>query len=148
MIFKAESRIPCPAEELFRWHEHPDAFRRLMPPGEPVKVLRHDGKITNGARAILLVGFWPLRFRWELEHRDYIAGRQFCDVQLKGPFKSYRHEHVMTPDGDDACILTDTIHFEMPAGPLGRLLGHLVMLPKFRRLFAFRHRVTREAFGA
>lgn len=147
MIFEKKTRIPCSAEELFRWHEHPGAFRRLMPPGEPVQVLHHDGKITNGARAILLVGFRPLRFRWELEHRDYIAGRQFCDVQITGPFKSYRHEHVMTPDGDGACMLSDTIHFEMPFGAAGQLMGHLVMMPKFRRLFEFRHRVTREAFA-
>lgn len=147
MIFQKETRIPCSAAALFSWHEQPDAFQQLMPPGEPVKVLHHDGKITNGARAVLLVGYWPLCFRWELQHQDYIAGQQFCDVQIKGPFKIYRHEHVMTPDGDYACILSDTIYFEMPFGPIGRLVGRLIMMPKFRRLFKFRHEVTLRAFG-
>ena len=146
MIFQKETRIPCSAAALFRWHEQPDAFQQLMPPGEPVKVLHHDGKITNGARAVLLVGYWPLCFRWELQHQDYIAGQQFCDVQIKGPFTSYRHEHRMIPDGPDASILSDKIIFEMPLGWFGKLLGRLIMLPKFRRLFAYRHKVTLRAF--
>lgn len=146
MIFEKKSEVACPAEELFAWHEHPDAFQRLMPPGQPVKVLHHDGQITNGAKAILLVGLWPLRIRWELEHRDYLAGRQFCDVQIKGPFKSYRHEHRMIPAGERACILHDRIIFEMPFGMIGTWLARLFMLPQFKRLFAYRHDVTRRAF--
>jgi len=146
MIYQKETRIPCSAEALFHWHEHPLAFKRLMPPREPVRVLQHPGTITDGSRAVLLVGYWPLRFRWELEHRDYQAGRQFSDVQLRGPFTSYRHDHLIKPDGPDACILCDRITFDMPLGKPGALLGRLIMLPKFERLFCYRHKVTLEAF--
>lgn len=146
LVFRKESLIPCTPEELFRWHEHPDAFRKLMPPGEPVQIIHHDGAIRDGSRAVLRVGFWPLAFIWELEHRDYIFGQQFCDVQVHGPFKQYRHNHLITAAPDGA-VLIDEIRFEMPLGFFGQWLGRLIMMPKFKRLFEYRHRVTREAFA-
>jgi ligand-binding SRPBCC domain-containing protein len=148
LVFEASTEVSCPAETLFRWHEEPQAFQRLMPPGEPVRVLRHDGHVRDGAQAVLLVGFWPVRFRWELEHRDYLPGRRFCDVQLTGPFTTYRHEHLMEPRGEKACLLTDRITYRLPGGWLGRWLGGGIAHRKFTRLFAFRHRVTREAFAS
>lgn len=146
-IFERKSTIPCSADELFRWHETPDAFQKLMPPNEPVKVLYHDGNIRDGARAILLVGYWPFRFRWELQHQDYAAGRKFCDVQVKGPFTVYRHEHMMACVDGNHSVSLDRITFVMPFGWLGSWIGRLIILPKFTRLFAFRHDVTRKAFA-
>ena len=147
LIFEQSSVIPCSAETLFRWHEAPDAFTKLMPPGEPVKVVRHDGHIRTGARAVVLVGHWPLRFRWELEHQDYVAGEKFCDVQTKGPFSFYRHEHIMRPVDHLSCVLLDRITMVMPFGRIGSWIGRKIMIPKFTRLFAFRHEVTKKAFA-
>jgi len=145
LVFKKETLIPCPALELFRWHESPDAFSKLIPPGEPVRVLHHDGHIRNGARAVVLVGRWPCRFRWELVHCDYIEGEQFCDVQVSGPFHSYKHVHRMIEAGTDTCVLSDCITFTMPLGALGRLIGRFVILRRFGKLFDYRHNVTLEA---
>jgi len=144
--FHKQSPIPCPAEKLFRWHEAPGAFSKLMPPGEPVTVLHHDGHVRDGARAVLRVGHWPFRLRWELVHQDYVEGKQFCDVQIKGPFASYRHEHVMIAVDDHHSVLSDRITFSMPLGVLGNWIGKHIILPKFEKLFAFRHEVTRRDF--
>jgi ligand-binding SRPBCC domain-containing protein len=147
LVFEKKTDMPCSAERLFRWHEEPEAFQRLLPPGEPVTILHHDGHVRDGARAVLLVGPRPFRLRWELEHRDYIAGRRFCDVQVKGPFTSYRHEHRILPIDATHSVLHDHITFTMPFGRLGHALGRLIILRKFERLFTFRHRVTREALS-
>lgn len=147
LVFEQSCDVACSAEELFHWHEAPDAFRKLMPPGEPVTILHHDGHIRDGARAVLLVGRWPFRLHWELMHRDYRFGALFCDEQVKGPFVSYRHEHRFTPLTSRSCRLTDRIMFVLPGGWLGNLLGAPIIMSKFRRLFTYRHRVTREAFA-
>lgn len=146
LVYEKKTEIPCSAERLFRWHEEPAAFRRLLPPGEPVTILHHDGHVRDGARAVLIVGPRPFRLRWELEHRDYVPDRQFCDVQLRGPFASYRHEHRIIPVDANRSVLHDHVTFTMPLGRLGQWLGRLIILPKFERLFTFRHRITLEAF--
>lgn len=144
--FKRSVTLPASAEEVFAWHEAPGAFARLTPPGEPVRVLSHVGGIRDGAQVALRVGYWPLALRWNLEHCDYQAGRSFTDRQVTGPFRYWQHVHRMVPVGPHACILEDSIEYEMPGGWLGKLVGRLVMQPKLARLFAFRHDVTRRAF--
>ena len=52
-----------------------------------------------------------------------MAGREFSDVQISGPFKSWTHGHRMTPDGANACTLEDRIEYELPLGALGNCLG-------------------------
>lgn len=138
--------LPAPAEAVFDWHETPGAFERLTPPREPVRVLRHEGGIRDGARVSLRVGPWPFALRWELEHRDYQRGRSFTDVQVSGPFNNWKHEHRMIPEAS-GCRLEDAIEYELPLGILGRLAGRLFVQPKLRRLFEYRHEVTRRAFA-
>ena len=146
ITFVASTLIPAPADAVFDWHEAPGAFQRLPPSWEPVRVLRHEGGIKDGARVSLLVGPWPLALEWELEHRDYRHGRSFTDVQVTGPFRFWQHVHRMVPQGPDACLLEDTIEYELPLGLVGRLLGQPFMQRKLSRLFAYRHAVTRQAF--
>jgi ligand-binding SRPBCC domain-containing protein len=52
----------------------------------------------------------------------------------------------MTPQGSQACLLEDTIEYELPLGAIGRLVGGPLVRRKLKRLFAYRHDVTRQAF--
>ena len=144
-VFVACSRIEAPAERVFAFHESPGALERLTPPWEPVEFVQRPVNIKDGARAVLRVGPWPVRMRWELEHRGYVAGREFSDVQISGPFRSWMHRHLMTPNGAAACTLEDRIEYELPLGGLGKFFGDWFVRRKLKRLFEFRHRVTAEA---
>lgn len=146
ITFVATTRIPAPASAVFDWHEARGAFEQLTPPWESVRVLSHEGGIRDGARVSLLVGPAPFALRWDLEHRDYQPGLSFTDVQRKGPFRYWKHVHRMIPEGLHACVLEDTIEYELPFGALGWLVGTPFAQRKLKRLFAFRHAVTRQAF--
>jgi len=106
-IFKRQVRIERPAAEVFSWHERPGAFRRLCPPWERVEVTQQVGGIKDGARVSLRTKVGPIWAKWEIVHRDYIAGRQFRDVLLSGPFARWGHLHRIEPLGPNACELTD-----------------------------------------
>lgn len=147
MTFVAATPIAASADAVFEWHEAPGAFERLTPPWERVRVQSHEGGIRDGARVSLLVGPAPFSMRWDLEHRDYQHGRSFTDVQRRGPFVFWKHVHRMIPQGPNACVLEDTIEYELPMGALGRLFGGPLVRRKLRRLFAYRHAVTRRAFA-
>lgn len=140
-IFERAVRIARAAEEVFLWHERPGAFARLTPPWERVEMVSHVGGIRDGARVTLRTYLGPAWRTWEIEHRDYVAGRQFRDVLLSGPFSSWDHLHRIEPDGVEACVLTDTIRYRLPLG--GDLAASFVegMLD---RMFDYRHRITRE----
>lgn len=144
--FIKATRIPASADAVFDWHEAPGAFERLTPPWERVRLLHHEGGIKDGARVVLGIGPWPFALRWELRHQDYRQGRSFTDVQVRGPFSSWKHIHDLIPDGPDACTLHDAIEFELPFGVLGDAIAYPFMRRKLERLFEFRHAVTLGAF--
>jgi ligand-binding SRPBCC domain-containing protein len=146
--FTAVCHIPASAEEVFRWHAEPEALRRLTPPWEPLDVLQPAPGIRTGDRGVLRVRLGPFPVRWVFEHCDYDEGRQFRDVQISGPFRRWVHTHRMIPEGPVACRLEDTIHYVLPFGWLGKILGGWFVRRKLARLFRYRHEKTAEAFSS
>ncbi|MBP6507100.1 MAG: SRPBCC family protein [Opitutaceae bacterium] len=144
-VFSRSVRIERPAAEVFAWHEQPGAFARLCPPWERVEVTSHVGGIRDGARVSLRVKVGFLWVRWEIVHRDYVAGRQFRDVLLSGPFARWEHLHRVESAGPLASVLTDEIHYRLPLEPLGRWFGGAFTRRKLERMFAHRHAVTKAA---
>ncbi len=142
------SRILASAEEVFAWHSRPGAFERLQPPWESVRVEERTGSIKDGDRIVVQTRLGPFWIRWVAEHREYIEGRQFRDIQLRGPFAKWAHTHCFEPDGSDACILEDRIEYLLPFGPLGNLLGKRFTLKKLNRMFAYRHQTTIQDLAA
>ena len=57
--FIKESRIPASPEAVFAFFERPDAFERLLPPGEPVEVVETPKSLDVGARAVIRMNVGP-----------------------------------------------------------------------------------------
>lgn len=144
MKYSKSVDLPVSASVAFAWHERDGAFSRLLPPWERVRVLESDRGLADGHRVALEVAVGPLSRRWVAEIRDVVAGRGFSDVQLEGPFRAWRHDHSFEPLGDDRCVLTDEIEYELPGGRLGEVAAGAAIERKLDRLFTFRHAVTRR----
>lgn len=142
--FIKRSLVQAPAAELFAWHESADAFSKLLPPFESVRVLCQSGGIKDGAEVKLAQAFGPLELVWHLRHEGYVEGVEFCDVQVEGPFKTWRHRHRVVPVSDSSSFLEDAIEYEMPLGIVGDIAGHWMVQNKLDRLFNFRHEVTKR----
>ncbi len=71
----------------------------------------NPARVRVGARVPLRVWPWPFALRSDLEHIDYQEGRSFTDVQVRGPFRYWKHEHRMIPRGPQACVLEDAIDY-------------------------------------
>lgn len=142
--FVRRTRIAAPVERVFEWHERPEAFEKLTPPGEPVRILAQAGGIRDGGRVELAIGRWPVRIRWSAEHSGYEKNRQFRDTQVRGPFRRWEHTHRFEPDGPEGCWLEDHIEYELPFGRVGAWFAGRAIERKLDRLFRYRHQVTRE----
>jgi ligand-binding SRPBCC domain-containing protein len=144
MRFVKESVICAAPERVFAFHELPDALGRLTPPWERARVVSPATSLRAGSRAVIetrLFGVVPVR--WVAEHTAYDPPRSFEDVQVSGPFRRWRHRHVVEPH-ENGALLRDEVKYDPPLWLLGRLLAPLLVEPRLRRLFEYRHRVTRE----
>ncbi|MFZ1700121.1 MAG: SRPBCC family protein [Pyrinomonadaceae bacterium] len=144
MRFVKESIIRASRERVFAFHELPDVFERLIPPWESVTVIEMADISIVGSRAILDTKIFGLfTSRWVAEHTAYEPPHLFEDIQVSGPFKSWRHRHVVEPH-DDGAILRDEIDYEPPFAIFGSLAAPFVIVPKLEKMFDHRHEVTRE----
>jgi ligand-binding SRPBCC domain-containing protein len=144
MLFVKQSVIRATPERVFAFHELPDALARLTPPWEPTRVLKAAPDLCVGSVAVVetrLFGLVPVR--WVARHTAYDPPRMFEDVQVKGPFRAWRHRHTVEPH-EKGAVLRDEVEFETPLGVLGRMAAPLLVEPRLRRLFEYRHGVTRE----
>ncbi|HEV7680684.1 MAG TPA: SRPBCC family protein [Pyrinomonadaceae bacterium] len=144
MHFVKESVIRASPERVFEFHEHPNVLSLLMPPWESARVIQSASISEVGAQAIIetrIVG--PITMRWIAEHTRYEPPRLFEDVQVKGPFRSWRHLHIVEPHVEGA-RLRDQIDYEPPLGFLGRALAPLLVQKRLEKLFDYRHEVTRR----
>jgi ligand-binding SRPBCC domain-containing protein len=142
--FVKESVIRAAPERVFAFHELPDALQRLLPPWEKARVLLPPKNLHAGTRTVIetkLFGLYAVR--WEALHTAYDPPRMFEDVQLTGPFKSWRHRHLVEPH-ELGAVLRDDIEYEPPFAIFGRLAAPLLVDRRLRRLFDYRHEVTRR----
>jgi hypothetical protein len=141
--FQKSTSIDAPADAVFAWHARPGAFERLTPPWERVTVEEKTGGIADGARVSLRVSAGPFSIRWVALHGDTVPGRAFCDRQIQGPFRSWRHCHRFEPVSESACRLEDDIEYSLPLGWLGSIVAGRNVREKLERMFAYRHAVTK-----
>jgi uncharacterized protein len=146
-VFVRRTRLAVSADEAFRWHERPGAIQRLTPPWERAEIVEHSG-IHDGAIAVMKVYLGPVPVLFVVRHSGYIAGRQFRDTQVEGPFARWEHTHRFEPDGERSCVLEDRIEYELPGGPLGEALGGDYFRSQLEQLFDYRHRVLAQDLAA
>ena len=135
--------MDAPVETVFAFHQRPDALEKLTPPPQRVELIHREGGLQAGARVELRLRFGPFSKRWIALHTEYAQNRRFVDIQIEGPFRSWRHRHEFTPERGGT-RLTDSVDFELPGGRFPELLFGWLIRAQMEKMFAFRHAVTRR----
>ena len=144
MRFVKQSVINASQERVFSFHEQADAVTLLLPPWESAKVIQSARISEVGSEAIVETSILgPIKVRWVARHTLYDPPRMFEDIQVKGPFRSWRHRHIVERH-EQGAVLRDEIEYEPPLGFLGRLLAPILVDKRLQRLFDYRHEVTRR----
>jgi len=140
-IFERKVVIPVPREQLSQWHMRDGAFERLCPPWQEMRPISAD-PMANGAKRIVEVKKGGIWMRWVAHHCDVKPGESFTDVQMAGPFKSWKHVHRFEALDADSSRLVDHIEYTMPLGALGKAVAGASIHSDLDRMFVYRHRVT------
>lgn len=154
--------MPVSAAQLFSWHEGPGAFKALSPPWNPVVLAHAPQSLKEGELAVILIPLlapllgkrasrlpkvFPFWLPWVARHHGYVAGVQFEDTQIFGPFAQWHHLHACVGVDEQTSLLEDQITYTLPLSPWFDWLLHTFIEQDLRRLFAYRHQITLEQVG-
>lgn len=131
------SVVAHPLDEVFAWHARPGAMRRLVPPWQPMRVVKETESLADGTAVLGL----PAGLRWIARHdpAGYDPPYQFRDVLSSDGVMTlpprvigwWRHTHRFSDAGRGTTRVHDIVDTTVPAVAL-------------RSTFAYRHRQLAE----
>jgi ligand-binding SRPBCC domain-containing protein len=94
---------------------------------------------------VFTMGMGPARIRWEALHFGYVEGERFSDEQVHGPFRRWRHTHLMTPLSESSSVLEDRVEYVLPGGWLVHAMAGRAVRRMLESMFERRHAITRAS---
>ena len=150
MVYRLErvTFIPRRRDEVFSFFSEAHNLERITPPFLKFHILT-PGPIVMRAGTLIEyeLTLHGLRMRWKTLIEEFVEGEYFVDVQLKGPYKVWRHRHGFE-DADGGTRMTDRVDYELPFGPLGQLARWLFVRRQVEGIFDYRNEVIVREFGS
>ena len=152
-VIEFESTVTAPLAKVWAFHQDIQSLVALSPPGDEVKIESADAPLREGSR-IFIDAKGPLgrHMKWiariveQREPHAVVFGEEarFVDVQERGPFASWRHEHEFEHVDDKTTRVRDRITYRVPLGPIGWLADLFFVRRKLARMFRFRQEQLRR----
>lgn len=157
--FEYVTEIEAPVERVWAWYGNPGvALPALSDPadeveiGSPVPEKAEEGlELTIRAK-----GLFGKRVEWVARYEVYVPPHpvvygveaRFVDVQVSGPFRSWRHSHEFEAIGDGRTRMLDYVTYTLPGWPFSAPVDWLVVRRKLRGMFDYRRKVLARVFPA
>lgn len=136
----------APRERLFPFFADASNLQAITPPGLDFRILT-PAPIAMHAGAVIeyRLKLFAIPFRWRTRIEAYEPPRRFVDVQLRGPYRHWVHEHEFH-EVDGGTWMLDSVDYELPLGPLGQLAHALFVRKTLERIFDFRRARLADIF--
>jgi ligand-binding SRPBCC domain-containing protein len=113
-------------------------LRSMATSGERVVGGVARGKIGPGESVTWSARHFGVRWRMTSTISAYERPVRFVDEQVRGPFRSWRHEHRFEEHAGGT-RMTDIVEFTAPFGPLGAVVAGMVLCAYLRGLIVRRN---------
>lgn len=144
-ILQSRIRVPGKLPDIFKFFSNPLNLKKLTPAKLQFEVLTPE-PIEMGVGTILdykmkIYGF-PVYWRTRITEWDPPV--VFADLQERGPYKQWIHEHRFFDEGDTT-MMQDTVRYRVRGGAL---VHSLVVKRDVLKIFGYRKKIFSEIFGA
>jgi len=140
-------QVSRPLQEVFEFFSRAENLEALTPPWLNFKILEVKPQpVQKGTLINYSLRVHGISLRWTSEIVEWEPPNRFVDLQLRGPYKLWRHEHRFEAR-DGGTLITDTINLALPLGALGQLAYKIKVKSDVQEIFAFRERKIRSLFS-
>jgi len=144
-----EQWLPLPLPEVFTFFSSAENLEQLTPPWvgfqilSPLPISMHPGTLID--YRIHLHGI-PLT--WRTEITVWEPPYRFVDLQLRGPYSLWRHEHLFV-EKDGGTQVIDHIDYAIPFSwmPGASLVQRFFVQPDLDKIFEYRSQALRRHFN-
>jgi hypothetical protein len=146
-LLERETIVPAPRPEVFAFFEDPRNLAKLTPQSMDFAIREiDDPPMQPGFRIAYTIKWLSLPIKWVTIFESYDPPTGFTDVQAKGPYRLWRHEHSFEDLGDRT-LMRDRVQYELPFGILGSIAHRLIVAGQLKRIFDYRARRIRKLFA-
>jgi ligand-binding SRPBCC domain-containing protein len=146
-LFRAEQFVPRPVNEVFEFFSQAGNLEKLTPEWLHFHIRSIEPTPVRLGTLIKYSLRWRIfPIRWTTEIIEWNPPHGFVDVQLKGPYKLWRHEHRFAAEGKGTRI-TDEVQYTLPFGIFGAIAHQLRVRKDVETIFAYRYETVERLFG-
>jgi len=139
--------IPAPLDEVFAFFSQPRNLNQITPPWLHFKILTEDIiQMSTGATIDYSIRLHGISLKWNTQIIDWDPPHHFVDLQLKGPYKFWRHIHHFEQT-DSGTVMQDTVEYLVPGKMLAPLFHFLFVQKDLERIFDYREKMLAEIFA-
>ena len=130
--------LPFPIDQVFSFFDRPENLEKMTPRLLKFQLLTPPPvNMHAGAVIYYTLSVWAFPMRWTTFITDYRPPHSFIDLQLKGPYAYWHHEHRFEVDGNQT-IMHDCVTYALPFGFLGQFFHWLKIKDDLDKIFDFR----------
>lgn len=142
-----ETLLPLPRPAVFAFFADARNLEAITPASLRFRILTPlPIDMRAGALIDYRLSLRGLPVRWRTRIEEWVPDRRFVDVQLSGPYRSWRHTHEFE-DAEGGTRMRDTVEYQLPFGPLGDLAHALFVRREVEGIFDHRNRVIGPLLG-
>jgi ligand-binding SRPBCC domain-containing protein len=84
--------------------------------------------------------------RWQTRIIDWTPPTQFIDLQIRGPYTLWHHQHRFTPTAEGT-ECTDRVIYKLPGSLLGRAVHATLVRRQLQEIFRYRRQIIGQELG-
>ena len=146
---KTVQKIPISIEEAWNFFSSPANLQTITPGNMRFKVISknqgekmYSGQVIEYKVSPLL--HIPLYWMTEITHAEEF--KYFIDVQRKGPYSLWHHQHHFKKM-EGGVEMTDIVHYKNPLGFIGEIANSVFIKRQLKKIFEYRFLKVEELFG-
>ena len=137
-LVNIKTTIDKPLKEVFSFFSNAENLNLLTPPEVNFKILTPlPIIIEQGSLVDYRIKLSGITFYWRTEIIVWEPPFRFVDVQKKGPYQLWKHEHCFE-EVQGKTIMTDLVEYLAPGWIFEPIINALYVDRKIRKIFEYR----------
>jgi len=133
-----EQWLPVARDKVFAFFADAGNLDAITPPWLHFHVVTPEPlTLQSGALIDYRLRVHGMPMRWQSEITVWEPARRFVDVQRRGPYRWWVHEHCFE-ERDGGTLIRDKVEYAVPGWLLEPLVNRWLVAPDLRKIFAHR----------